>query len=158
MKKHHLFLLIVSLLLVAALAFPAPVQKSTVQPVIYNAFNMDEIPAMMVCGDTLHIKQCINPFSDIEKVEVGFEVFLKVPGKQDTSIPYNKTPILMKGEEDDQPEPYYEITFPHPGTYIIRFMPSSFYQNKPPCEHVVEVISPTDKTGVRKIRDGEDGI
>ena len=158
MKKHHIFLLIVALLIVASLAFPVSSQNSAVQPVIYNAFNMDEIPSTMVYGDILNIKKYINPFSDVEKIEVGFELFLKVPGKQDLPVSYNKTPILMKGEEDDQAESYYQIVFPHPGTYIIRFMPSSYYQNKLPYEHVIQVIAPTNLSEVKKIRDGEDGI
>lgn len=158
MKKHHLFLLIVSLLLVASLAFPGSPEHSTIQPVGYYAFNMDDLPSSIVQGDTVYIKKSINPFSDTEKIEVSFEILQKIPGKQDLSIPYSKTPVLMKGENDDQPEPYYRVTFPQPGTYVIRFHPSTYYNTKSPIDHTIEVVVPTNKTAVRKIRDGEDGI
>lgn len=158
MKKHHIFLLIVALLIVASLAFPSSTHQTNIQPAIYNAFNLDEIPGRIVLGDTLYIKKSINPFSDIERVEVTFDIFEKVPGKQDIPVAYNRTAILMKGEQDDQPEPYYKVFFTHPGSYVIRFLPSTYYQNKLPYNHPIDVIAPTNIMDVRRIRDGEDGV
>lgn len=158
MKKHHIFLLIVALLIVASLAFPTASNDLRQNSTIYNAYNLDEIPGRIVQGDTLYIKKSINPFSDIERVEVAFDILEKVPGKQDIAVPYDRTPILMKGEQDDEPEPYYHVVFAHPGTYVIRFLPSTYYQNKPPYDHTIEVISATNKTEIRRIRDEEDGV
>lgn len=147
MKKHHLFLLVIALLLVAALAFPAhhaPAQvRSAHQHATYNVFALDQIPQKVFYGDTINIKKSINAFSDTQKTDVSFELLQKISGKPDRIIPFNQTPILMKGEPDDQPEPYYQFGFPEPGMYVIRCMPSAYYHDQPPLDNLVEVVAST---------------
>ena len=77
MKKHHLFLLIVCLLLVASLAFPAAAPKSTptVHPIIYEVSDINEFPGKIIEGDTLHIKKIMDQLSEKEGKQISLKSY-----------------------------------------------------------------------------------
>lgn len=154
MKKHHLFLLIVCLLLVASLAFP---QVSEFEQTVYQADDLNEIPAVIVANDRLYIKKVMyTP----RNTHVQIEIFKVKHGHAPEKINYHLQSFLIKGTNDDVPEDYYLITLPV-GKYMLHITCTPHFgtmaETRSVVNHELEVIHQTNKKEIHLIRQGDDG-
>jgi len=163
MKKHHLFLLIICLLLVASLAFPAAPVKSTpiTHSVIYEVSDLNEFPGRIVEGDTLHIKKIMDQLSEKEGKNISFKIFKKIPGQANAPVPFDNAIVWRKGSTDEVAQEYYA----HPplavGTYNFQITStrrsgSGILEAPITSTREVEVISKTNAPEVKKIREEGD--
>ena len=161
MKKHHLFLLIICLLLVASLAFPASASKPSttiIYPIIYEVIDLNDLPGKIVENDTLYIKKIIDQLSEKERKNISFKIF-----KQNTPIPvpFDDTTVWIKGRADEIAQEYYTLPLLPVGAYdfiftIIRISGSGTPQPKVTSKYKIEVISKTNVTEAISIREGDD--
>ena len=162
MKKHHLFLLIVCLLLVASLAFPAAAPKSTptVHPIIYEVSDINEFPGKIIEGDTLHIKKIMDQLSEKEGKQISFKISKKVTGQANAPIPFDNTIVWRKGSTDDVAQEYYAHPPLTTGTYnfevtSIRRSGFGILEKPSVINREVKVISASNLVEAQKIREGD---
>ena len=147
MKKHHLFLLIVCLLLVASLAFPA-----TDNPIIYEISNLKDpfkknnLPEKIREHDVLYIKKIMNHLSKQEGTHISIQIFKHVIGKAPTPFDFNDTTVWIKGGTDEIAQEYYNPSLAI-GTYdfiFTTFKTSGSGSVKAPItipHHTIEVVA-----------------
>ncbi len=162
MKKHHLFLLIVCLLLVASLAFPHVLsQSATSHPVIYEVSDINDFPGRIVEEDTLHIKKIMDQLSAEEGKQISFKISKKVTGQANVPVPFDNTLVWRKGSTDDIAQEYYAHPPLTPGTYnfeltSIRTSGGGIQEKPMIINREVEVIPKTNLVEAKKIREEGD--
>ena len=162
MKKHHLFLLIVCLLLVASLAFPAAAPKTAAtSPIVYEVSDLNDFPGKIVEGDTLHIKKIMDQLSEKEGKNISFKISKKITGQANAPIPFDNTTVWRKGSSDDVVQEYYAHPPLSVGTHnfeitSIRTTGSGILEKPVVLNHEVKVISKNDVIEAQKIREGDD--
>jgi hypothetical protein len=165
MKKHHLFLLVVCLLLVASLAFPATSLQTNATPtthaITYEVSDVNDFPGKVVEGDTLYVKKIMDQLSEKEGKKISLKIFKKVTGQAPTPFPFDETPVWLKGSTDDIAQEYYALPPLKVGTYdfIITSIRTSGggIQEKPVVTNrEVEVISKNNVVEAKKIREEGD--
>ncbi len=162
MKKHHLFLLIICLLLVASLAFPAtnPAPTAT-HPITYEVGDINEFPGRIVEHDTLSIKKIMDQLSEKEGKEIHFKIFKEVPGQAATPVPFDETTAWLKGSTDEVAQEYYTVPPLPVGKYNFvitstRKSGSGILEKPVISNREVEVISASNLVEAQKIREGDD--
>jgi hypothetical protein len=161
MKKHHLFLLIVCLLLVASLAFPIGLPRSTNHSIIYEVSDVNDFPGKIVEGDTLYIKKFMDQLSEKENKQIRFTISKKTIGQAPTAIPFDNSTAWIKGSVDEVAQEYYTSPPLSPGTYnflinSIRTSGSATLEKAVVTNREVEVIPKKNLVEVQKIREGDD--
>jgi hypothetical protein len=156
MKKHHLFLLIVCLLLVASLAFPV----ATPHSIIYEVSDLNDLPGRMVEGDALWIKKIMDQLSEKEGKHISFTISKQMVGKAPTPVPFNDLTKWIKGNADEVPQEYYLVPYLSAGMYlfvitIIRTNGSGSAQAPVTYKYGVEVIPANNVIETQKIREGD---
>ena len=161
MKKHHLFLLIICLLLVASLAFPAIASNTSTHPIIYEVSDLNDLPATIVEEDRLHIKKNMDQLSEKEGKQISFKISKKITGQANSPVPFDNEIVWRKGSTDDVAQEYYA----HPplavGTYNFeitstRRSGSGILEKPVVMNHEVEVISKNNVVEAKKIREEGD--
>jgi hypothetical protein len=162
MKKHHLFLLIVSLLLVASLALPTTVpQMPVTSPIIYEVSDLNDFPGKIVENDTLYIKKIMDQLSAKEGKKIHFTISKQVTGRSSTPFPFDDRTVLLKGSTDDTAQEYYALPPLSPGTYdfiitSIRTSGAGIAEKPVVMKREVKVISKNDEVTAKKIREEGD--
>ncbi len=162
MKKHHLFLLIICLLLVASLAFPTPTPATAVtHSIIYEVSDLNDFPGKIVEGDTLHIKKIMDQLSEKEGKKISFTISKKITGQANTPVPFDNAIVWRKGSTDDVAQEYYAHPPLSVGTYnfeisSIRTSGGGILEKPVVLNREVEVISKTNAPEVKKIREEGD--
>lgn len=162
MKKHHLFLLIVCLLLVASLAFPsAPSKSEAIHPVIYEVSDINDFPGKIVEGDTLHIKKIMDQLSAKEGKHIHFKIFKKITGQADAPVPFNNEIVWRKGSTDDIAQKYYAHPPLSAGTHRFeitstRTSGGGILEKPIVINREVEVIPKTNLVEAKKVREEGD--
>ena len=163
MKKHHLFLLIICLLLVASLAFPAAPSKPTptTHATIYEVSDLNDFPGRTVEGDTLHVKKIMNQLSPKEGQQISFKISKKITGQTNVPVPFDNTTVWRKGSTDDVAQEYYAHPPLSVGTYNFeitstRTSGGGILEKPNVINHEVEVIPKTNLIEAQKIREGDD--
>ncbi len=122
MKNHHLFLLIVSLLLAASFIFPTMVSQSITPPPVptkpstYFVHESDDVPANVLAGDYLKIATQMNNLWGVKNATVSNIKLLT----------YDAATGSMKNILEGQYFPTETILTEHnnvPGEYIVIQMP-----------------------------------
>jgi len=160
MKKHHLFLLIVCLLLVASLAFPIPLPRSTNHSIIYEVSDINDFPGKIVEGDTLYIKKFMDQLSEKENKQIKFTISKKTLDQKAIPISFDDTTVWLKGSVDEVAEEYYASPPLSPGTYVFlvtstRTSGHGTLEKPSVISHQVEVIPKENLVEVQKIRGGD---
>ena len=159
MKKHHLFLLIICLLLVASLAFPASASKPSITiiyPIIYEVIDLNDLPGKIAENDTLYIKKIMDQLSEKEGENISFKIF-----KQNTiPVPFDDTTVWIKGRADEIAQEYYILPPLPVGAYdfiftIKRISGSGIPQPIVASKYKIEVISKTNVTEAISIQEGD---
>lgn len=164
MKRHHLFLLIVCLLLVASLAFPAASPQASAaltHPIIYEVSDVNDFPGRVVEGDSLYVKKIMDQLSPKEGKNISFKIFKRIIGQAPAPYHFDNTTVWLKGSTDDTSQEYYTLPPLTPGTYnfvitIIRTSGAGIAEKPVIMHRDVEVIPKSNVIEAKKIREEGD--
>ncbi len=182
MKNHHLFLLVVSLLLAASFVFPTtplslstpPTPPAPTEHSIRMINDSNDMPATLLTNDVLKIKVKQDELSSVQNNTVShLELLAKDPATaaeinllKEKAIPIEE----IQTGSDEVPQKYHVVTLPDkPGNYRLTYIKTPTYgmfkltnsplaqvQNK--VSHDITLLASTPSTREKITVNGDDGV
>lgn len=180
-KKHHLILVIISLILVVAFIFPAniPIDSrwsinthdiETKSPHIWIVDDIDNLPGDIVSNDFLYIKKIMDKYFSTKYATIlpeSLKVYKKTGINTEELILQNPSIHLIKSTSDDTVQEYYLISRDASfdperlpvGDLVIRYIIERKFnghtQELLHLKHEMTVLSPDDHK-IKQLQQGDD--